>query len=371
MKKFLIIIYATLSNLYGYAQMNPKIDSLIKHVEPLGCETDFEYHLMGYESIPRCYYRIDYSIHDKYMPSPDDSHALRFKPKYDSIYSIIHPKELMIHNAIRNTCRDLIKDAEESYLWEYHQHGNDSMKYAITLGGGDIDLATKIPHMRRMDVSNSLKYFYKSQPRNNVGLPTIGKGCFEYEYIPDSIRRYPHPIDIEDYSRHIQPILAHEGIEGHSFYLHCDSSLAIRHPEVKIQLAETFYATPPYNSEINGMIYTIESVVLAKEVLDKLQTATWDYINTHPNTACEFFTTNHLEFNAQTLICSQLKVTDPKSQAHEYTIYHVKDLKDRYYFVILDTYGYNKGYTVRSLPYGWQRMKSWINGKIEYYKGER
>ena len=369
MKRLIITFLVMVGSLYGNAQINPKIDSLVHYVDSLDGTIMFHYHLLDYESVPRCYYRIDHLVHD--------SHSLsqRYKPTYDSIYNIVHPKEEKVAKAIRNTCQALSKEAEESYMWEYHNEGVDSIKYAIKLGGEDYGVTKRFPHMRYLDAPNSLRYSYTpnqaqwSFETETASLHTIRHGGFEYEYVQDSILRHPQPIDIADFTQHIQSILAREGVEGHSIHIRCDSTLAISNPQVKIQFAPTIYDTPPYGSEIKGMVYTIYSNALAKSVLHELQNTTFNYILNHPNTTCEFYRYNYFDSNFQNLLRCPLPPNETVSKKeHEYNIYYKRDLhdKEKYYIVITDTQGW-EGRSYSILPYGWQTMKSWINGKIEYY----
>lgn len=378
MKKLLIMQIAMLMCLGGHAQMNPLVDSLVKEVEALNKRSVYyTYHLLPYEVIPRCYYRIQHQVHAPWV-SPVSSNAMRFKPKYDSLYSVVHPREARIADAIRNTCWALAQDAQESHMWEYHQDGLDSLKYAIKIGGQDYDVTKRLPHARHIDAPNSVKYIYRPdgaqwyfEGGDEKGLPHHRYGEFEYEFVPDSVSRTPRPIDVKDFSRYIRPILKRDGIKSHRLYIRADSSLAKLHPEVKMLYTAKYYGEPPYGEEMRGMVYAIESEEQAEAVLDELNHATMTYIEHHKDMICEYYKRNYFDINAQLMLeCFIPDKKFPDGRGREYKIFYkyVYDEYDnkKFYFVVMDTD--RAGQYVPNLPYEWQNMKSWVNGKVTYYK---
>lgn len=375
--KRIIILSTLLLSLCGHAQINPAMDSLVHQMLASNAGyVELQYHLMPLEVIPRCCYSIIYIMHGQAQPHPDNPRYESRRPQFDSLYYELHPKEMRIHNAVRNTCRALAREAKESYLWEFHHEGIDSIQYAITIRGNYPQWIYHTPYMRHFDKHNSLKYSYTpnhaqwwfDDPKISTSLPSTNCGQLQYEYIPDTIRRHPHPIDVSDYTERIKPVLNREGVEKHSFYFRCDSSLAVRHPEVKMQLTSTFSTTPPYDTEIFSTVYCIDSSKLAKTVVNELQAITMEYVKQHPHTACELFLTNDIKVTATPLLKCPLIEKDAKGREHEYCVFHIKSvIPDRYYIIITDTHGKYCGWPTYPMPYGWQTMKSWINGKVIHH----
>ena len=60
----------------------------------------------------------------------------------------------------------------------------------------------------------------------------------------------------------------------------------------------------------------------------------------------------------------------PDGRGREYKIFYkyVYDEYDnkKFYFVVMDTDRARQ--YVPNLPYEWQKMKSWVNGKVKYYR---
>lgn len=368
MKKIITTFVVFLATLGGHAQTNPKIERLINHVDSLDLAYIlFQYQFDSPDVVPHCRYFIDYTINGRFIPSPGTI-GMKMKPQYDSIYNVIHPKEMMIHDAIWNTCKELTKDAQESSIWTYHKNGVDSIKLTITLEE-DFHKKNKL-RLRYIPAAHTLSYLYQptvavKHYENSVRkvLPTIAGGWFEYIYHPDTIRRTPEYVDFDDYTQHIQPILTRKGVTGRSIYIRCDSSLAIQKPDIKMQINPYYSAKPPYGEEYKGMVYTIANKEIADSVLIALQSATIDYIKKHPNSICTYTQHNDLDF-IQHGIIELFNCWKPGNGPKGHCLSNSVLVDTNQYHIILT----NDSRLQHYLPYGWQKMKSWINGEIEYYQ---
>ena len=241
MKKIIFTLCATFIALSTMAQGrlqkrlqgNPKIDSLVSEVAALGGGGNVSYYYDGrlHKTV-----KTSCTLMNDFQPTPPTGNIQRNvqNQKMDSIRKERCEQENRIYNAIRNTCKALIDEAMESYIWEYHRNGVDSIRYTIALGeyhNGD----TPKTWQRQRDVQyygapEIITFRYDPNPVND-GNPGIAKGFgyFRYEYTPDSVGKQMKdlvPFNKEAYTALLQPILKQKGITSRQFYVYRDSTLS-------------------------------------------------------------------------------------------------------------------------------------------------
>ena len=197
---------------------NPKIDSLVSEMEALGRSVRVSYYYDGrlHKTI-----MIGGGLMKDYQPTPptgdpkQDLQAL----KLDSVRQMETLRLKRAYDAMRRTCQQLTDEAKESYSWEYHRGGVDSVRYTIALGeyvNGD----TMQTYRRNRDVfyynaPEIITFGYDPVPGSDVS-PWRHKGyaTFRYEYTPDSVSKMPKertPFDKDAYTRLLQSILKQKG----------------------------------------------------------------------------------------------------------------------------------------------------------------
>ena len=134
MKRIAFVLCAILVSLCTLAQGNiekrlvgnPKIDSLLRTyplegISPIG-NSGVSYSFDG-----KLHKTVDIhcTLTNDFQPTPPTGDPKRDlqNQKLDSIRQHRINQEHRAYEAIRNTCKALIDDAKESYVWEYHRGG--------------------------------------------------------------------------------------------------------------------------------------------------------------------------------------------------------------------------------------------------------
>ena len=113
MKKSIITFSILLVSLCGYAQMNPVIDSLITNGLSMKLySSDFDKKGLFIQRDGVTYHRAEFKKPINYRNVEEREQELK---------------------AMRDACRVLSKEAKESYLWESHEEGKDTLMYLLTL----------------------------------------------------------------------------------------------------------------------------------------------------------------------------------------------------------------------------------------------
>ena len=114
-------------------QGNPKIDSLVSEMEALGRNVRVSYYYDG-----RLHKTImtGCGLMKDFQPTPPTGDPKRdsLMHKQDSVRQMETLRLKRAYDAMRRTCQQLTDEAKESYSWEYHRGGVDSVRYTIALG---------------------------------------------------------------------------------------------------------------------------------------------------------------------------------------------------------------------------------------------
>ncbi|SNU05722.1 hypothetical protein SAMN06298211_11626 [Prevotellaceae bacterium MN60] len=357
-------------------QGNPKIDSLISEVKALGIET------LG--GTPRVTYYFDGKFHKKvditcqlmndYQPTPPTGNPQKDAQNHlvDSVRKERSDRSNRIYDAIRNTCKALTDEATESYTWEYHRNGVDSVRYTIALGeyqGGDTLKTWQ--HNREVQYHGApeiITFRYDPLKNNNGGpwMPT-GFGYFSYEFTPDSVgikREDRVSFNKQAYTALIQPIMKQKGITTRQFYIYCDSTYTPKDMKWKddddFAIYEKSLDPLQPKSENRGTVYTMQSKELADSVLSQLIQATWEFLNENSNLV--FFHFHPHNTYGVTGINTLFQSEDYHRVLNFYRIYLHSDGDKEFNIVVVEGTG------DMMIPMEWLIMKSWKNGKIVYDK---
>ena len=383
MKRTVFALCAIIVSLYATAQGtiqqrlqgHPKIDSLVSEMEALGRSVRVSYYYDGriHKTI-----MIGGGLMKDYQPTPptgdpkQDLQAL----KLDSVRQMETLRLKRAYDAMRRTCQQLTDEAKESYSWEYHRGGVDSVRYTIALGeyvNGD----TMQTYRRNRDVfyynaPEIITFRYDPVPGSDVS-PWRDKGyaTFRYEYTPDSVSKMPKertPFDKETYKRLLQPILKQKGITARQFYVYHDSTYTFEQKdwdnEEFVIRSNTISPRQP-KSETWGTVYTLGSSAQADTVLSQIKQATWAFLNEHPDMDFSFNPTS--EYHSRALE-DMFHTFDSKRVPSSFYIYvHRSPIPgsttdSEHHIVIIESKG------DMMVPMEWQILKSWKNGKAVYDK---
>ena len=305
-------------------------------------------------------------------PPTGDSQRDARNQKMDSVRKERCEQGNRIYNIVRNTCKALTDEAKESYTWEYHRNGVDSVRYTIALGeyqSGDT--------MQTWQRQREVQYYgapeiitFRYDPlANNDGSPWMSKGFgnFRYEYTPDSIWRQMKdlvPFNKTAYTALLQPILKQKGITCRQFIVNCDSTYSLK--EMKwndgdefIMHEKTITPVQP-KSETRGTVYTIRSKAMADSVLEQMIQTTWKFLEDNPGVG--FHLNPYTGFGTRTMneLFGNLDYRRVMGFYHIYL--HCIGDQEEYNIVFLEGTG------DMMVPMEWLIVKSWNNGKVVYDK---
>ena len=376
MKRIIFALCATIVSLSATAQGtlltrlqgDPKIDSLAIYAYNLG-------------SIPEVTYSYDGKFHktvnircmltNDFLPTPPtgDPKKDAQNQKLDSIRQKKINEEHKVYEAVRNTCKALTDNALESYVWEYHRGGVDSVRYAIAIGEyQNGDTLTTFRNERNVYYYRApelVSFDYNSSPYNNKSQwSPKGFGYFRYEYTPDSVYKKNFvPFDKESYTKAILPILKQEGITSRQFHVYHDSTYTIVRKAwkeddfvLRVQTEEP----KQMKSETCGTIYTMHSRAQANAVLEQMKMATLDFLE--DNTGFWFSFHPNLPFIEGDRKLNEFFESEYMSRIADFYHIYIHCFGEEFNIMIVE----GKGDMM--VPAEWAVVKNWKNGKVTYDK---
>ena len=342
MKKIIIILAILLVSFCGYAQMNPVIDSLVRKSFMMKLGTsDFDKKGIHIQRGGVTYHRAEFR---------------------DSInYRNVEEREQEL-KAMRDACRELSKEAKESYLWESHEDGKDTLMYLLTLNN---------PTCRE-----TLKLMYTDKNVTFVTLDDDGtselkpKGLYEFEYhLENGDNSRNHFIDVAEMSRLIAPLLENDSIERHDLYIRHDQTYPTKVDELEY-IGHATNSRLWFDTETKGTLYTIPTKEMGDRIYHQLGKVIAQYYKDHPydiHFGLSVIPPTYDQWKWEVnLVFSQVyDYTKREDTPHEYriTFYPPGNKWDGVCRILVEE---TDGYLW--LPKGWRNMKSWINGKVIYYK---
>lgn len=340
MKRIFVILTTLLVCLNSHAQMNPVIDSLVRNafIMKLGT-SDFDKNGMRIRRSGITYQRADF--------------------KQPVNYRNVEEREKEL-NAMRDACRMLSKNAKESYLWESHEGGKDTLMYILTLNNDTCRETLKLMYTDR-----NVRFITLDEDGTSELKP---KGAYEFEYcIENGDNQDNHFVDVEELNRRIAHLWQDERIESHDLYIRHDKSYPTSSKGMDyISTATNIQLW--FDSETRGTLYTIPTKELGDRIFLELGEIITQYYKENPHVIHYGSSVIPQTYDAwqMDLVHSQIMdFTGGNKPWHEYRIifYPPGNKKDGICRILVEeTTG------ALWLPEGWQRMKSWVNGKATYYK---
>ena len=254
MKKIIITFAILLVSFCGYAQMNPVIDSLVRKSFMMKLGTsDFDKKGIHIQRGGVTYHRAEFR---------------------DSInYRNVEEREQEL-KAMRDACRELSKEAKESYLWESHEEGKDTLMYLLTLNN---------PTCRE-----TLKLMYTDK---NVTFETLDddgtselkpKGWYTFEYhLENGDNSRNHFIDVAEINRLLAPLLENDSIERHDLYIRHDQTYPTKVDELEY-IGHATNSRLWFDTETKGTLYTIPTKEMGDRIYHQLGKVIAQYYKDHP-----------------------------------------------------------------------------------------
>ncbi|MBR1521656.1 MAG: hypothetical protein IJ635_10525 [Bacteroidaceae bacterium] len=368
MKRFILALATLLLCLTSQAQSNPKIDSLVSQLRALGDNPEILYIYDGWHE-KHVSTGVMLSGERKPSTPTGDAKTDSLNAQVDSIMLDRARQENKVFQTLKEACKSLAEDATESYMWEYHRGGVDSIYYSIAMGNHGDGRDSLVVSTGERDVyylnAPEVAYFhytpYSHNDTESQWAPR-GYGWFNYVYTPDSTRGENEYLNIQAYTQSLLGILKQKGVESYPIYLSHDSTYTMGDDSNTMPFSvETKDPVQP-KSETRGTVYTIRSKELAEAVLSQIVRATWQYLDEHPHTTYHFRPESTFRHGALTSLFSSSKDTQVYE---EFRVFIHRWMEDEYSILVLNTQG------DLWIPCEWPILQSWKNGKMTFNKKQK
>ena len=257
-------------------------------------------------------------------------------------------------DSIRTAFASVRKNAAESYMFEYHKDGGDTIRYSVVFRNDAYEDAKF-----RLEYTFGHYSHYRNEPNG----------------LTEEDRK---PFDIAAFEAHIQPALEPlmklQGAKSYPVYWQHDKGYE---DEVGSR-GNLLYGVRVYNiwpaGLTTGTYYFIPAQHQAKPIFDRLDSLAYDYVNRHPEQPYAY---HHIPII--------IRINNRYGSFYADVFYHTNDIVESEDDCCDDTnstkynlrcYQDDDGLHILSLttkgilwiPKGFQKMKRWVNGKASLRK---
>ena len=376
MKKiFTIILLASVAIAARSQQSNPQLRQLeqylqeqgygVSHTQSTGTERGISHQ---WSALLNAYIIHPQSAIDSTM---SEAALRRIVHQYDSINHLRRLRLTQALDSIRTTFARLGKDASESYLYEYHKDGTDTIKYSLAFRRDDGALRTyRYNNSVYFNNAGEVALFDYTRSNDSDGWGATDWGYYSHLYtIPNDISWDDmQPFDHAAFEALIAPALkAAKKLKGAKAY-----PVYWRHDEgfnddvgpngnlVGKTVRQSDYGHNSHYGLTTGTLYFIPKQLEAeaKALYRQLDSLAHSYVDSHPEQYYTYtFSSDFRYGNLRDMVLGQ----DIKDDSN----YSLKALADDtgFYILSINTKG------ELWIPRDWPRLKSYINGERVYLKG--
>lgn len=374
MKKLLIImLLAFVATAVHSQEPNPKLRQLeqylqeqgygISHVQSSAIERGVTHH---WRTLLNAYIIRPQSAVDSTKTEAENQ---RMVQQYDSINRQHRQSMVNALDSIRLTFAQLGKDASESYLYEYHKNGTDTIKYSLAFQrDGDTLHSSRYGNSVYFSNASEAASFDYTRRDDSDGWGVTDWGNYNHFYsVPNGIAwEDMRPFDYMAYEKLIAPVLKSikklKGAKSYPIYWRHDEGF---HDDVgtdghlvsKITRQSDY--TEKHYGLATGTYYFIPKSceAEAKALYKQLDSLTYDYVEHHPEQYYQYhFTSGFSYLNLKDLVGGHDVEGDM-----DYTLKTLADDKG-FYILCISTKG------ELWIPRDWPKLKSYINGELIYRK---
>lgn len=306
--------------------------------------------------------------------------------KVDSAYRAKAVASREAYNRIRCTINELQEEAAESYSYEYHQNGADTIITTMALRNSANNnenihsyrnSSNHVTQVVRAPERIYFNYYTNSKSASISPYAAVGYMNFQYDVIVDTTLKTAKDFNIAALQKKLAPIFKDKSIKRHELLCRHDATFdrrayndsLIRNGQYNKHIQEITTGSMGPGGESHYTIYKFTSEEKAKAVVIQVLQCVNQVIEEDPTQAFEvvscasFGTSIPMEiFSAHASHQTLKDYHDGKREAVE--MMNIKTYMDQDgFFVIVNVY---KG--DNTFPYEWKKLKSMVNGKLEYYK---
>lgn len=309
---------------------------------------------------------------------------LNVTPKQDRKIRDLWRRNRESYDLIRSTCNQLAEEGTESYIWQSHRGGIDSLLYSIALRDyKNPQNDTFTPNL----TANPEWSKYSSAKEGlilKVNPPSFApsKDAEHYKkdrFFPKSVANVTYRLTIEeqdedtvyyvDYkelAEAIDKVMKTNDIKSHPILITHDRGAKVEHFMHGISSYDITH--PELDGETRGTVYEIETADKAKALRELISAEIGNYVIRHPKTNYLYRPLQGYNGDMRGMFCSNNWLI--RTEFHTRHWYKL----DKYLSCRILLLQYNqKAYVLVLesindfwLPKDWHKLKSWKNGEKEY-----
>ena len=336
----------------------------LSHTQSTGTERGITHQ---WNALLTAYIILPQSAIDSTMTKPE---MLRIVHQYDSINRLRRQNLSHALDSIRLTFARLGRDASESYLYEYHKNGTDTIKYSLAFLRDDDTLRSyRYGNSVFFNNASEAALFDYTHTNDNDGWGTTDWGNYSHLYtIPNDITWDDmQPFDYAAFEALITPALKAvkklKGVKANPVYWRHDEGFNDdigTNGNLVSKIVRQSDRTSKHYGLTTGTLYFIpkQHEEEANALYLQLDSLAHDYVDSHPE---QYYTYSFSSGFFQNKLLDMLMGLDIKGDSS----YELKTLAgdDGFYILSINTKG------ELWIPRDWPRLKSYINGEMVYLKG--
>ena len=376
MKKiFTIILLASVAIAARSQQSNPQLHQLeqfiqeqgyaVSHTQSTGTERGISHQ---WSALLNAYIIHPQSAIDSTM---SEAALRRIVHQYDSINHLRRQHLTQALDSIRTTFACLGKDASESYLYEYHKDGTDTIKYSLAFRRDDGALRTyRYNNSVYFNNAGEVALFDYTRSNDSDGWGATDWGYYSHLYTIGNDISWDdmQPFDHAAFEALIAPKLKDakklKGAKAYPVYWRHDEGfnddVGPNGNLVGKTVRQSDYGHNSHYGLTTGTLYfiPIQREAEAKALYRQIDSLAHSYVDSHPEQYYTYtFSSDFRYGNLRDMVLGQ----DFKDDSN----YSLKALADDtgFYILSINTKG------ELWIPRDWPRLKSYVNGERVYLKG--
>ena len=369
MKRIISIIIFAAMQLVCLAQDNPKLESLYAYLKANDLVKYYTLSNKNQEGL-RKRYEFNFGLNNEGPAPTKDYMGKPLDEKGDSAIRAKWRETRETFNLIRRTLSELTQDAAESYTYEYHQNGHDTIITTIVLKPYENESIPKkfeypendsygtgktpeMVHFRYTDSDRGLK--------NRMG--PIGFGELRVNTIVDTALYATKDFDVDALHKTILPLLKDKTIMRHEMHCQHDSTVDVFDDSHKFDSYLRAEKSVRRRGDNHLTVYKFTSEEKAKTMLHQVMECVRQYIADHPKEAYTIYSDEYFP------PLNLARMFRGESYRNMYEI--DKPRKSMTIDTLMDEHGFyiliNVWDDDEFLPFEWKRLKEMVNDKIVYY----
>lgn len=371
MKRIISLAIFTAMQMVCLAQENPKLESLYAYLKAKGLVKYYTLSNKNEEGL-RKRYEFNFGLHNDGPAPIKDFTGRLLDAKEDSAVRAEWRSYHEAFHVIRKTLSELTEDAAESYSYEYHQNGHDTIITTIALKpyeNGPIPKEFEYPENDSYGTGKTPEMVFFRYTDSDDGLrwrmARIGVGELRVNTIVDTTLYATMDFNVDALHQALQPLFKDKTIKQHEIHCVHDSTYDV----YTIPWLEGFMRVEQSvrrRGDNHLTVYKFTSEEKAKTKLHQVMECVRQYIADHPREAYTIYSDEYFPplnparmFRGES--CRNMyDIDEPRKSM---TIDAIMD--ENGFYILINIWDDDE-----YLPRNWKHIKEMVNGKIVYCKSD-